>query len=132
MLDDLLLPDGTIDSRRLVSRMRTKANAGLSRKQFSDEYGISLADMELACNEVAKMGGHATIDGWHNSARVNELTAARGASIRYDKTEPTTGATPGKPVPMDDLFDEPPVAPRPNGMDENGECIPEGVDPESL
>ena len=113
LLADLVLPDGTIDARRLVSRMRSKASAGVTRKQFSDEYGISLADMELACNDVAKAGGFADIPGWHASARVNELIAIRHANLVNDQAEtPATQASvpvAGKPIPMDDIFDEAPA-----------------------
>lgn len=118
LLADILLPDGTINPLRLVARMRSKANAGFTRKQFSDEYGISFADMELACNEVAKMGEHAAIESWHNGARVNELSAIRGANIRYDKPaqRPAHAATSQvihshPTVHLDDVFAAEPATP---------------------
>lgn len=112
MLADLLLPDGTINHQRLVSRMRTKADNGVTRQEFSRDYGISTEDMEAACNATAKDGELACIYSWHKGARLDELNAMRDANMVYQtgtKSHARVAAS-KKPQPsaaeLDAMFDD--------------------------
>ena len=93
-LDDLRLPDGSFDNHRLVIRMRTHARRGVTRGQFSKDFGIGLDEMERACVEAAKAGHDGSIDEWHTRMRRDDLRRMQLEACYGNK----------KPVADDDLF----------------------------
>ena len=74
--------DGSISYRLRVAKARTLSKEGLNKMQVACGMGLTLDQIEEACDEVAKQGEVSSVLPWHSKERAFALERTRfSASI---------------------------------------------------